>query len=76
MLAIVGALMLSYSRARAEASLETEFGGLASALGARDVRLLVVMVGGVIGQGLATLAFLALLSNSVVVWRFAQVRDR
>jgi len=76
LLAIVGALMVSYSRARAEASMGITFSGLAGSLASRDARLLVVMIGAVIGQGLVTLAVLALLTNGVVSWRLALARTK
>ena len=73
-LAIVGSLVISYTRARAEASLAGPFQGLVSSLGARDARLLLVMVGAVAGQGFILLAALAALSNLVVAWRVALAR--
>ncbi|MBI2911151.1 MAG: CDP-alcohol phosphatidyltransferase family protein [Chloroflexi bacterium] len=67
--ALVGTLSVSYVRARPEAagldSLPTGAFGLAT----RDVRLLLVMVGGVAGQALATLLVLALLTNGAVALR-------
>ena len=74
LLAIVGALMVSYTRARAEASLGVTFHGPALTLASRDARLLLIMVGAVLGQALATLALLALLANGVVLWRVALAR--
>ena len=76
LLAIVGALMVSYTRARAEASLGFRFHGLAASLASRDARLLLIMIGAVLGQGLATLALLALVSNGVVIYRVALARGR
>ena len=75
-LAIVGALMISYSRARAEASLGFTFQGVAGKLASRDSRLLIVMIGAISGQGLACLALIAVLSNSMVLWRLAVARSR
>ncbi len=75
-LAIVGALMISYSRARAEASLGFTFQGVAGNLASRDSRLLIVMIGAISGQGLACLALIAVLSNSMVLWRLAVARSR
>ncbi len=69
MLAIVGALMVSYTRARAEATLGQALHGPAWALASRDTRLFLIMVGAVLGQGLATLILLAILTNTVVLWR-------
>ncbi|MFC1935821.1 CDP-alcohol phosphatidyltransferase family protein [Chloroflexota bacterium] len=76
LLAIVGALMVSYTRARAEASLGVTYHGLAGSLASRDARLLLVMIGAVIGQGLVTLVVLALLTNGVVSWRLALARTK
>lgn len=74
MVAIVGSLVISYTRARAEASLGGPFQGLVSSLGARDARLLLVMIGAVLGQGFILLAILAVLTNLVVAWRVALAR--
>ncbi len=74
LLAIAGSLMISYSRARAEATLRGTFHGLAGSLASRDARLLVVMVGAIVGQGAATLLILAVATNLVVVWRLAVAR--
>lgn len=74
LLAIVGSLMVSYTRARAEASLGFTFRGLAGSLASRDARLLLVMIGAVTGQALATLSLLALLTNVVVIWRMVLAR--
>ena len=73
--AITGSLMLSYTRARAEASLGVTFRGVASFLGSRDLRLIVVMIGAMAGQGLATLALVAIVSNGVVIYRVALMRS-
>lgn len=76
LLAIVGSLMISYTRARAEASLGGAFGGLAGLLASRDERLLLIMIGAMLGLGLATLVILAVLTNGVVVWRVAVARSQ
>jgi phosphatidylglycerophosphate synthase len=76
LMAIVGALMVSYTRARAEASLGGAFQGVAGFLGARDARLLLVMIGALLGQGLATLLVLAVLTNATVLLRLANARSR
>ena len=72
--AIIGSLMISYSRARAEATFGQPFEGLPGALASRDLRLLVIMVGAIIGQGVATLAVIGILTNTVVLWRIAVAR--
>ena len=76
LLAIVGSLVVSYTRARAEISFGSSFSGLAGSLASRDARLLVIMVGAVLGQALATLLLLALLTNGVVLWRLVVARTR
>ena len=75
LMAIVGALMVSYTRARAEASLGGAFQGVAGFLGARDARLLIVMIGALLGQGLATLLVLAVLTNATVLLRLVNARS-
>ena len=72
--AIVGSLMISYSRARAEATFGQTFEGLPGALASRDLRLLVIMIGAIIGQGIATLAVIGVLTNLVVLWRIGVAR--
>ena len=76
LLAVAGTFMVSYTRARAEASLGGGFPGLVGSLASRDVRLLLITVGAVLGQALVTLILLAGLTNAVVVWRVAQARGR
>ena len=72
--AIIGSLMISYSRARAEATFGQPFEGLPGALASRDLRLLVIMIGAIIGQGVATLAVIGVLTNMVVLWRLGVAR--
>jgi CDP-L-myo-inositol myo-inositolphosphotransferase len=72
--ALVGAQMVSYSRARAEATLGLTFHGVAGALASRDARLLVIMIGAILGQALVTLALLAIVSHAVVIYRVALAR--
>ncbi|MCH7661171.1 MAG: hypothetical protein IH933_11540 [Euryarchaeota archaeon] len=47
--------------------------GVAS-IASRDVRLLVVMIGSILGLGIATLVLLAVLTSAVVLIRLAQAR--
>ncbi len=80
MLALAGALVVSFSRARIEADLRDDPGlaggnvdsvfGLAS----RDVRSLVMAVGTVMGQCWWTLAVLAVISGLTVAWRLVYLR--
>ncbi len=72
--AIIGSLMISYSRARAEATFGQPFDGLPGALASRDLRLLVIMIGAILGQGVATLAVIGALTNIVVLWRLGVAR--
>ena len=72
--AIIGSLMISYSRARAEATFGQPFEGLPGAMASRDLRLFVIMIGGIIGQGVATLAVIGILTNMVVLWRLGVAR--
>ena len=71
LLAIVGALLVSYTQARAEASVGEGFSGVPGLLAKRDARLLLVMVGAVLGQALLTLAIVAVVTNVAVAWRVA-----
>ena len=74
LVAIIGSLMISYSRARAEATFGQPFEGLPGALASRDLRLLVIMIGAIVGQALATLVVIAILTNMVVLWRLGVAR--
>ena len=78
MLALAGAIVVSYSRARIEAdlggavdqrSLDSLFG-----LASRDVRLLIAAVGAVAGQCYWTLVLLAAISALTVAWRLVYLR--
>ena len=72
--AAVGSFMISYSRARAEVSFGMPFPGLMGSLASRDARLLIVMVGSIVGHGTVTLVFLGAITNLVVVWRVFAAR--
>ena len=76
LLAVVGSLIISYTRARAEATLGFTFEGLANSLASRDLRLFLVMIGAMLGQALITLAILAVLTNAVVAWRIVLIARR
>lgn len=71
---LTGALLISYSRARVEAStglrLSEQFLGLAS----RDVRLLMLALGTAFEQVYWTLVAVAVLSHVTVLWRLALLR--
>ena len=72
--ALAGTFAVTYTRARTDEASRLLFDrGIASAA-SRDVRLLVVMIGGLAGQGLATLLVLALLTNQIVLLRMFLAR--
>lgn len=79
-LALAGALIVSYSRARIEADLPRalEGGALDSIFGlaSRDVRSLIAAVGAVAGQCYWTLVILAVISGATVAWRLAYLRAK
>lgn len=72
--AIVGFILVSYSRARLETeggrSVASDLLGVAS----RDVRLLALAVGAALGQCWWTLVVVAVLSYATVAWRLWQFR--
>lgn len=76
MLALAGALSVSYSRARIEASLEGVPANLDAIFGlaSRDVRLLIAAAGCVAGQCYWTLVILAILSGLTVAWRLLYLK--
>ncbi len=86
LLALAGALVVPYSRARIEASLpqamERAGGGpmgaadLIFGLGSRDVRSLIAAVGTVVGQCYWTLVVLAVLTGVTIAWRLLYLRVR
>ena len=77
-LALAGALIVSYSRARIEADLpEALAGGRLDAifgLASRDVRSLIAAVGAVAGQCYWTLVILAVVCALTVTWRLVYLR--
>jgi phosphatidylglycerophosphate synthase len=76
MLALAGALSVSYSRARIEASLRLGPSDGLFGLASRDVRSLVAAIGAIAGQCYWTLIVLAALSSATVAWRLAYLRFR
>ena len=73
--ALSGSFAVTYTRARIEESRRTMFDRGLSSLASRDVRLLVVMIGALAGQGTATLLALAALTNVVVLVRLFAARS-
>ena len=67
--AMTGTLVVSYTRARVQGAHQGLFDRGFASLASRDVRLLLVMVGALSGQALATLAVIAALTHSVVLLR-------
>lgn len=68
--ALVGSFMVSYTRTRAKSDLDVVFeSGISGYAANRDVRLFIVMLGGILNQVFACLMVLAVLTNFVVVTR-------
>ena len=69
-LALLGSFMISYSWARAEASLQAKSDvPLLSRLVGRDARLFLIMLGGILGKGYWTLLALAIITHFTVILR-------
>jgi len=74
--ALFGSLIVSYSRAKAE-SLNVNFKtGISGYAANRDVRLFVIMIGGILNQAYFTLVALAALTNLVIVKRAFDVKKQ
>lgn len=73
-LAVSGSLVISYTRARVPDVPRSVFDSGVTSLASRDVRLLVIAVGAVVGQGLATLAIITVLTHGVVLLRLVRAR--
>ena len=76
MFALAGALSVSYSRARIEASMDVAPSDGLFGLASRDVRSLIAALGAVLGQCYWTLIVLAVVSSLTVAWRMAYLRVR
>jgi CDP-L-myo-inositol myo-inositolphosphotransferase len=72
--ALAGTFTVTYTRARIDAPTTRPFDRGITSAASRDVRLLMIMVGGLLGQGVATLAVLAVLTNTVVLLRVLAAR--
>ena len=72
--ALAGTFGFSYTRARMQAAPESTVESRVVLLATRDVRLLLVMMGGVLGKGFVSLVAIALLTNSVVLLRLFTAR--
>ena len=72
--AVVGTNTVTYTRARIDEGHRNMFDRGITSLASRDVRLLIVLIGSVAGQGVATLLTLAVLTNAVVLFRLGYAR--
>ena len=72
--AVAGTLIISYSRARLPTANPGLFDRGVTFMASRDVRLFLVMVGAVAGQGLVTLIIIVALTHSVVLLRLFYAR--
>ena len=68
-LAITGTIGVSYSRARISAELRHHFDRGFLSLASRDIRLLIVMIGAIIGQGYFCLIVIATLTHLIIISR-------
>lgn len=73
-LALAGTFTVTYSRARVEGLPRNVFDRGITSLASRDIRLLLIMVGALAGQGFSTLLVLASLTNAVALMRLVQAR--
>ena len=69
LLAITGTICVSYTRSRIDAKYRHLFDTGLKSLASRDIRLLLIMVGAVSGQGYICLITIAALTNLVVFYR-------
>ncbi|MDZ7727559.1 MAG: CDP-alcohol phosphatidyltransferase family protein [Dehalococcoidia bacterium] len=78
MLALAGALSISYSRARIEASLPDVPANMDALLGlaSRDVRSLLMAIGAILGQCYIALCAIAIITTLTVAWRLIYLRSR
>jgi len=73
---LFGSLMISYSRARAEAGLGLVYrSGFSGYAANRDVRLFLIMIGGILNQAFVTLIVLAVLTNVTVIKRVLDAKE-
>jgi CDP-L-myo-inositol myo-inositolphosphotransferase len=72
--ALTGTFAVTYTRARIENTPRNVFDTGITSVASRDVRLFLVMVGALAGQGYATLLVLAILTNFVVLLRLLRAR--
>ena len=68
-LAIAGTICISYTRSRIDAEHRHLFDKGLKSLASRDIRLFLIMLGGITGQAYICLITIAALTNSVVLYR-------
>ena len=72
---MAGTFSVTYTRARIEQAQRNLFDRGITSLASRDVRLFILTIGALTGQGFATLIVLALLTNIVVLLRVLYMRQ-
>jgi phosphatidylglycerophosphate synthase len=72
--ALSGMFTVTYTRARINVDMGRPFDRGITSAASRDVRLIIVMLGGLLGQGLVTLVVLAVLTHTVVFLRLMAAR--
>ena len=72
--ALAGTFIVTYTRARITETTRSLFDRGVASIASRDVRLLIVMIGGILGLGFVTLIVIAALTNMVVVLRLIVAR--
>ena len=70
--ALAGTFVVTYTRARIQGLPRNVFDRGIASIASRDVRLLVLMIGALSGQGFATIIALAALTNAVVLIRLVK----
>jgi len=68
-LSVTGTLGVSYSRARVNVELRRHFDRGFLSLASRDIRLFIVMIGAIIGQGYFCLIVIAALTHLIIILR-------
>lgn len=72
-LAIAGTFCVSYTRSRIDTEYRHLFDKGLKSLASRDIRLFLIMLGGVSGQGYICLITIAVLTNVVVIYRLIYI---
>ena len=73
-LALAGTFAVTYTRARVDEAMTSLFDHGVMSIASRDIRLFVIMIGALAGQGLATLVVIAGLTNIAVLLRLIRAR--